>query len=827
MSSLIDPADADNTASFSGAWTNPSTWTAGVPAAGQVVHIPNGVRVVIGAVDSQIQHLLVDGELVFSRLNDTTLQLDTLEVGLTGYLEIGTETSPIPPQTQVSLLFDAANDVDVAWDDKLLSRGLIADGRVSIHGTRKTVHLRTETPPLAGETVLILSEPPLGWQVGDQIVLTGTKYAGWKWDNDIRAVRYFGTEDEVRIIAAIDGERITLDSPLAFDHLTPREDLRPAIANFSRNVHLATAQGELAEVHRRGHVMFRHATHFDVRYAAFHHLGRTDKSVPSFALDQLTNIQADSNVRGRYAMHFHMTGIDSPREPAIAIGNAVFKSPGWGFVHHASNALFHNNASFDTFGAGFVAETGDEIGSWTHNIAIRAEGNSAFNPKNGNDRESFDMGRTGDGFWFQGRMVRAGGNVAASVNHGYVYLHRGTRMRSFPADAFQLPEALPRHRDVAPDDAPIRNFHANEAFASTVGLYVVKANPNQGHDIHSELSEFLAWEVRGGAALEYTSHYLLTDFDVIGATPQPFMQADFGIDFGNNSSDMTVNRARIADVPVGIGLGKHFTDDSVLPQANQYVVINSHFENVPQPFGDLDESVDRILASVPQSGAIDLVLNGNAVLEYNSPATTAGTGLYYFGEKTDGVGPTPVPAGTDTLGVGSQDMIELLAREGYYRNADGAPYAIVEEYFTDRATGQVQKFGLPVRLGPDVEAQLGNPFSAWADAFEAGSINLNSSPPSAADNRVTTTPNTPVLIDVLSNDWDIDGEPLRVDGVVQPHFGTVFVSANQRLEYRPDPDFQGTTHFRYWASDGQGNFAPATVTVDVESGYIFADRFQP
>ena len=114
-------------------------------------------------------------------------------------------------------------------------------------------------------------------------------------------------------------------------------------------------------------------------------MGERTSRFESFDLDQLPGIEADSNVRGRYSMHFHMTGIDDPRNPAIARGNAVFDSPGWGYVHHASNAVFHDNASFDTppppHGAGFVAETGDEIGSWTRNIAIKAEGNSAFNPK--------------------------------------------------------------------------------------------------------------------------------------------------------------------------------------------------------------------------------------------------------------------------------------------------------------------------------------------------------------------------------------------------------------------------------------------------------------
>lgn len=54
-------------------------------------------------------------------------------------------------------------------------------------------------------------------------------------------------------------------------------------------------------------------------------------------------------------MHLHFTGLDPTEPPAVVIGNAVFHSPGWGYVHHASNAIFNDNASYDTHGAAYVA----------------------------------------------------------------------------------------------------------------------------------------------------------------------------------------------------------------------------------------------------------------------------------------------------------------------------------------------------------------------------------------------------------------------------------------------------------------------------------------
>ena len=458
---VIDNADITHTAVADGAWFDGSTWDNGIPGEGDTALVPPGIQVTYaGSSPAALHGIRVDGALTFSPSVVSELTLDTLEVEHTGELVIGTAEDPVTGN--VSIRFVSDSDIDTLEDPGLLGRGLVASGPVTIHGQAKTVHTKVAVDPLAGQDTITLAEAPRNWQVGDTLVVTGTRYSGWKWDNDVQDVIYHGTQDEVVTITALNGDQVTFDPPLQYDHVSPRPDLKASVANFTRTVSFRTVNGESVPVHRRGHVMFRHHNDVDVRYAAFHQLGRTDKSVPSFNSGDLGTLVPDDNIRGRYSFHFHRSGIDEPASPGIAVGNAVFNSPGWGYVHHDSNAIFHNNASYETFGAGFVAETGNEIGAWTNNIAIKAQGNSAFNPKNGNDPDEFDMGRTGDGFWFQGRMVRAVGNVAASVNHGYVYLHRGSRMRGFPNDAFMLPEALRIEGNAAPDDDDVRVREVHE-----------------------------------------------------------------------------------------------------------------------------------------------------------------------------------------------------------------------------------------------------------------------------------------------------------------------------------------------------------------------------
>ncbi|MGB0133422.1 Ig-like domain-containing protein [Dokdonella sp.] len=818
-----------HTAVASGAWSNPATWAGGqVPGEDAEVLVASGINVTYSGIgNARLDRVVVDGSLRFAHDASSRIVLDTLIVSSTGTLQIGTTAQPVQPSAKVDIVIADRGDINVANDPSLTSRGVVSEGTVRIHGAKRTSHLKLAVDALAGDTVLQLAYPPHNWEPGDTIVLTGTRYSGWKWDNAILAVRYHGTQDEVLTITSINGSSVTVDRPLAWNHRTPRADLKASVANFTRNVTISTENADTVPVHRRGHVMFMTAD-VDVRYAAFHQLGRTNKEVPSFEVATISPVLPTSNIRGRYPYHFHNNGVTDAQDQSITIGNAVFGSPGWGYVHHNSNANFHDNASFDTFGAGFVAETGNEVGSWTRNIAIRAEGNSAFNPKNGNDPEAFDIGRTGDGFWFQGRMVRSVDNIAASVNHGFVYLHRGTGMLSFPGSIFMLPEALRRNGNASPDDAPILNFHGNESFASTVGLYVVKANPNQQHDIHTHMSNFTAWEVQAGAALEYTSHYLLEDFDVIGLTPESFRQPFFGIDFGTNTTDMVVNRARVTGFEVGIGLGKNFTAPAPPPEANQYVVIDAEFSSVNVEYESLDNTIDQILVGtdlVPNR--FEIVINNGQPLEYLSPATTAGSGVSYLGTKTDSIGPAPIPAGTDAIGTPSYDMIAILEQDGYYRTASGTPYAVVEEYFTERATGEIHKFGLKTFLGPNVESRLGDTFTAWGNAFLRGVIDLQSLPPVASDDQYVTSFETARTMALLSNDSDPDGDPLGIDGIVQPNHGVVTDNGNGTATYQPDFGFTGVDSFYYWATDNQGNFSRARVLISVGGDQIFGDGFDP
>jgi hypothetical protein len=152
---------------------------------------------------------------------------------------------------------------------------------------------------------------------------------------------------------------------------------------------------------------------------------------------------------------------------------------------------------------------------------------------------------------------------------------------------------------------------------------------------------------------------------------------------------------------------------------------------------------------------------------------------------------------------------------------------VVEEYFTDRATGEIHKLGLKTLLGPAVDSSLGNQFTAWRNAFQRGIINLQSAAPVANDDDSATAPGVPVQIDLLQNDSDPDGDALLIDGIVQPRHGQVVDNGDGSVTYQPDFDFSGVDRFRYWATDDHGNYNPADVTVTVIANLLFRDGFEP
>ncbi len=104
------------------------------------------------------------------------------------------------------------------------------------------------------------------------------------------------------------------------------------------------------------------------------------------------------------------------------------------------------------------------------------------------------------------------------------------------------------------------------------------------------------------------------------------------------------------------------------------------------------------------------------------------------------------------------------------------------------------------------------------DSTENGSFRLSScvaGTPVAQDDEASTTENIPVLIHVLANDSDPNGDPLTVISVKQPANGTATNNGDGTVTYSPNTGFFGSDSFTYTISDPGGLTDTANVAVTV------------
>lgn len=84
-----------------------------------------------------------------------------------------------------------------------------------------------------------------------------------------------------------------------------------------------------------------------------------------------------------------------------------------------------------------------------------------------------------------------------------------------------------------------------------------------------------------------------------------------------------------------------------------------------------------------------------------------------------------------------------------------------------------------------------------------------------ANNDASITTGGPVVVNVLANDSDPDGDPLSIVNVTTPVNGGSAVINGNAITYTPSTGFVGIDRFSYTISDGRGGSATAMVTITV------------
>ena len=97
------------------------------------------------------------------------------------------------------------------------------------------------------------------------------------------------------------------------------------------------------------------------------------------------------------------------------------------------------------------------------------------------------------------------------------------------------------------------------------------------------------------------------------------------------------------------------------------------------------------------------------------------------------------------------------------------------------------------------------------------SVEVLNNAPVAVDDTAIAVGSEQLIIDILSNDSDSDGNSLTTESVSQPTNGIVVINPDGSVTYQANEDFVGTDTFTYVVADEDGTTASATVTVTVES----------
>jgi len=802
----IAPVGAGVKAVRSGAWSDPKTW-AGKQPTGRIV-IPKGVDVVFDLSNSpDLKSVRVEGCLELSNRVNTRLNAEFIYVAPGGELLAGSSTAPIAPSITAEIIFPDLGPLDVKTDPTLVGKGLVAASRVGIFGALKTPRAKTAVAPKRGDSVIKLSQAPSGWRIGDRVVLTGTRFVPQTLRKKV--VIASPTEDEVRFITSINGSSVTLDKPLSFDHAIPDPSLGAYLVNYSRNIRLATLNGASLPPSQRAHSMYM-STETTLQGVEFFEMGRTDKSVRAVDAANLSAPTPTSNVKGRYPLHLHQSGFVADNAAPVVRNVAVWRSPGWGVAQHAGNAFLFQNNTWDTFGAGFVSESGNETGAWVENTAIKAVGTGTI-IKHGPDVSAFDLGRTGDGFWLQSRSVRLHNNLAAGMTGGvgFVYFHRNNDLGNrfpltpgFVAANLCMPASM-RFKPQAIDKPAIAQFTDNEVIASKGGFHVVKPSPLEPHDIRSVIDNFRAWEVREGVTLTYTSRYTVLGGLLIGAKGQ---SGTLGVKFGTNTYDLAVVDSKIQGFDFAVDLSKVTT--RVFGPSSKYTLSGVSYANIAKTKLLYQDRSDQIIATTPSSKPALLVFAWG-----RGPLTIApgGIGINVQGAKSDSSGSTPYPVATREFLLNGANLKNMALDRGWHTLTTGGRATVFPEFYSDRLTGEI--FQTSFIIKPPTKYSWPAKLIDGSSA-DQGRLDPNAGPPTANNDAGSVARNGQVTINALSNDRTNDGG-LIPSGFTYPRNGNVTQLANGSFVYTPYPDFSGPDRFNYWVRNKQGVVARATVNVTV------------
>src|ERR1017187_4122929 len=320
-------------------WSDPATWPdKKVPTKDAVVTIEKDMNVVLDVSPQPLRSLTINGKLSFADNKD--LELTTEWVMVHGELEIGTEAKPHTRKATITLT-DNVKDEDMSGTGGTNDRSdrgiMMMGGTLNLHGNRTNSWTKLSRTAEAGSNSSEVVNAA-GWGAGDAIVLASTDFDPH--------------QAERRTIAAISGNRITLDKKLDsmhFGKITFDVDERGEVGMLSRNI-VIQASPDADQTLFGGHIMAMNGSKMFVDGVELNRMGQ--------------NMHL-----ARYPIHWHLIG---DAQGQYIRNSAIHDTYSRCVTVHGTNYLdVENNVTYHNIGHCFFLEDGVEHDNqFVHNLGI-------------------------------------------------------------------------------------------------------------------------------------------------------------------------------------------------------------------------------------------------------------------------------------------------------------------------------------------------------------------------------------------------------------------------------------------------------------------------
>jgi len=331
-------------------WSAVTTWANSEPPVdGDTVFVPDGQSVLLDVPSPKLYLLLVQGDMVFDRV-DLTLDAHYIFI-YGGTFEVGTEDEPFEQNAVITLHGDRFTTQEIPHvGGKMLAvadidfvahkhdGGEVVDeekrGYLDVHGIpRKRTWCKLAQSAWPGDSILYLAED-VDWEAGESLVVTASELGEYL------------QQEEVVVKRRIDDRTIELESELEYNHESNihfiegyEVDMRVAVGLLSRNIIIQGDEESAKDL-------------FGVHTGTFH------GGVYRMENAEITRC-GQSFFLGRYCTHIHMLG---PAEESYVKGNSIHHSFQRAVTIHTSHyTRVANNVAFDVKGHTYFVEDGAEF----------------------------------------------------------------------------------------------------------------------------------------------------------------------------------------------------------------------------------------------------------------------------------------------------------------------------------------------------------------------------------------------------------------------------------------------------------------------------------